>query len=288
MRALLSVLRAILVAVLATFAVFCALRFALPDANTALLSRHADAAARASLHTQLHNDQPLLPAFAAQLADFARGEWGSSFRSGVAIRTQLAEKLSISLSLLLPGIVLAHIVSVLTASRGLRSGILGLSVALISASGMLLLALSVQYGGARIGISSTGVLASVSLLLVLVAQLLPMYAPVLRGTQADLIRRASSALGYSRLRAELSVLRVNALPLLTIALSSIAVQLFAGAVVLESVFNVPGMGLWLRDAALSVDAPVLLAVTAVATLAVSLTASVLRLTQAWLDPRVAS
>lgn len=284
--AMLSALRAICTAMLATFLVFCALRLALPDASSSLLGRHADALAKSTLQAQLHHDQDLLAAFGSKLGEFARGEFGTSFRSGVSIREQLFARVSVSLMLLLPGIVIAHIVSLLIISRRWDSPFIWFFAALLSAGGMLLIALGVQYGGAWFKVTHVRVLSTCALALVLTAQLLPLYSPILRGTDAEQVRRANGALGFSKLRGELTVLRVHALPLLTLAVGSLVVQIFAGAVVLESVFNIPGMGLWVRDSALSLDAPVLLAVTAVATLAVSVSTAALRLSEIWLDPRV--
>jgi len=63
-------------------------------------------------------------------------------------------------------------------------------------------------------------------------------------------------------------------------------ELIGGTVVVETIFNLQGLGSWVLDGALNEDLPVTLAVTLVATVAVSILSLCADVTYAYLDPRV--
>jgi peptide/nickel transport system permease protein len=62
--------------------------------------------------------------------------------------------------------------------------------------------------------------------------------------------------------------------------------LVGGTVIVETVFNLQGLGSWVLNGALNQDLPVTLAVTLVATIAVSLLSLVADILYAYMDPRV--
>ena len=62
--------------------------------------------------------------------------------------------------------------------------------------------------------------------------------------------------------------------------------LIGGTVIVESIFNLQGLGNWVLEGALNQDLPVTLAVTLVVTIAVSMLSLLADIAYAYLDPRV--
>jgi len=80
-------------------------------------------------------------------------------------------------------------------------------------------------------------------------------------------------------------LRASLVPIVTLLAVDIA-TLVGGTVIVETVFNLQGLGSWVLNGALNQDLPVTLAVTLVATIAVSLLSLVADILYAYMDPRV--
>lgn len=66
----------------------------------------------AALRSQWGLDQPLLLRYIHWLADFVRGDWGRSFRTGEPVLEEFAERLPISLLLGLSGLIVAIILAI--------------------------------------------------------------------------------------------------------------------------------------------------------------------------------
>jgi peptide/nickel transport system permease protein len=62
--------------------------------------------------------------------------------------------------------------------------------------------------------------------------------------------------------------------------------LMGGAIVTESVFNIPGLGPYVIDAVLRADIPVVLGVTIFAAFAIVLANLIVDIAYAYLDPRI--
>ena len=80
-------------------------------------------------------------------------------------------------------------------------------------------------------------------------------------------------------------LRASLVPIVTLLAVDIA-TLVGGTVIVETVFNLQGLGSWVLYGALNQDLPVTLAVTLVATVAVCLLSLVADILYAYMDPRV--
>jgi peptide/nickel transport system permease protein len=78
----------------------------------------------------------------------------------------------------------------------------------------------------------------------------------------------------------------GAAPPLLALVSAMLPALFAGSVLIERIFNLPGMGLLLLDAALAADVPVVMAATVLFAAITGLAMVLADLAQAALDPRV--
>lgn len=101
----------------------------------------------------------------------------------------------------------------------------------------------------------------------------------------DFIRTAR-AKGASELRMLIGHALKNALlPLITLAGLSVP-ALFSGALIIEVVFDYPGMGLLFWNAANDRDYPVLLGITVLIGVLTILGNLLADLTYAWVDPRI--
>jgi peptide/nickel transport system permease protein len=81
------------------------------------------------------------------------------------------------------------------------------------------------------------------------------------------------------------VLRNSAIPLATV-IAAQATLLLGGAVIVEQVFALPGMGSFVLTAIRQGDHPVVLGFVAAMAVTVALVQLVLDLSYAWIDPRV--
>ena len=80
-------------------------------------------------------------------------------------------------------------------------------------------------------------------------------------------------------------IRNAAIPVVTLAGFQLS-ALIGGAIFIELVFNIPGLGNWGVDAILRANIPVILAFVMVAALTVVLVNILLDLSYAWLNPKV--
>jgi peptide/nickel transport system permease protein len=271
-RILRVALRPLLLAILALW--FTLLLFAaIPGAEFQQVSRNADAATRAAARAQLGLDQHVLQRAAALTGPYLRGDLGRSWMSGERVQTLIAERLPLTLALLLPGYLLGQLLAIVLAwqrSRLLRVvadtlAVLGL------ASGVAVLAVLAQLlaqwwpqlplGGLPL-VPWSSYLAHVALptaVLVLggfAYSYLHLRALLEHTQQATfaLAARARSEPGGAQAawrRAQLGTIcvrMVHVLPLLLL-----------GSVLVETAFAVPGLSTRLVTAILAADQPVILA-----------------------------
>jgi peptide/nickel transport system permease protein len=116
------------------------------------------------------------------------------------------------------------------------------------------------------------------------------YARIIRGKMLDTLGedyiRTARAKGLSERRVvRHHALRASLVPIVTLLAVDVA-TLVGGTVVVETVFNLKGLGSWALTGATNEDFPVTLAVTLVATIAVSLLSLAADVIYAYLDPRV--
>jgi peptide/nickel transport system permease protein len=116
------------------------------------------------------------------------------------------------------------------------------------------------------------------------------YARIVRGKMLDTLGedyiRTARAKGLSERRVvSHHALRASLVPIVTLLAVDVA-TLIGGTVVVESIFNLQGLGSWVIYGALNQDLPVTLAVTLVATIAVCVLSLVADVIYAYLDPRV--
>ncbi len=116
------------------------------------------------------------------------------------------------------------------------------------------------------------------------------YARIVRSNMLDTLGedyiRTARAKGLPERRiVTRHALRASLVPIVTLLAVDIA-TLVGGTVIVETVFNLQGLGSWVLYGALNQDLPVTLAVTLVATVAVCLLSLVADILYAYMDPRV--
>jgi peptide/nickel transport system permease protein len=126
--------------------------------------------------------------------------------------------------------------------------------------------------------------------LVLALPFAAIYARIVRSNMLDTLGedyiRTARAKGLPEHRVVAHhALRASVVPIVTLLAVDIA-TLIGGTVVVETIFNLQGLGSWVLDGALNQDLPVTLAVTLVATIAVCLLSLCADVIYAYLDPRV--
>jgi len=260
-------------------------------------------------------DQPLWVQYLKYLQAVAHFDLGFSYRQNVPVIEAVAHHLPATLLLMLSGILVALIsgvsAGVVAASRpnSLTDRVLSmLGVFLFAAPGfwlgiMLIVLFGVTLGWLPIGDMRTiggdfgffGNLLDIGhhLLLPALAMGLHQSAIYLRVTRSAMLEAASAeyvktarAKGLSSRAVTLRHIFRNALlPVITVLGLQFATVL-SGSVVVEAVFNWPGIGSLLYDAVVARDYPMVLGIIILSSLVVILVNLVIDLLYAWLDPRI--
>lgn len=280
----------IAVAVIVYFATFV-----LPgDAARAILGQTATPARLATLRQELGLDRPPLQAFLGWAADFVRGNFGMSLVQGRSVASIVAERLPNSILLIVLSAVISTVLGVILGALAARrrDGLFDqvTSIVLLVANAMpefvvgvfLVIIFSVKVfmwfpavsflpAGSYIWQQPSKLVLPV-LTLVLVTT--PYIFRMVRGTMIEALNSAYAELailkGVSPTRLLFRHALPNALPPAIQAVGLNLLYLAGGIVLVEKVFNYPGIGLALVDAITDRDVPliqllvVMLAVTYVA------------------------
>jgi oligopeptide transport system permease protein len=266
--------------------------------------RALDPATRAALNTAYGLDKPLVEQFVQYLWRVLHGDFGPSMVYRDFTVTALVEK-GLPVSLLLGGcaLLLAGLLGVgagVFATRnegGLPDVVIGVTATLLTALPAFVSApLLVLVFGLTLGwlpVSGWGDVPH--LVLPVIALSLPLAGAVAKLTRAGLAGvmrgdniRAARARGLS----SWSVIKRHALrPALVPVVSYLgpaAAGLLTGAVVIETVFGIPGLGRYFVQGALNRDYPLVLAVVILYAALIIVFNLLADLAYGWLDPRVRS
>jgi peptide/nickel transport system permease protein len=250
--------------------------------------------ARARLRDAYRLDQPLGAQFVGYLDDLAHADLGWSISKSAAVRELIGERVPWTLGLVLGAMVLAAtggvLLGVWTTWRGGRAERLAGAVAAGLAAlpeflvGMLLLlALSVGLGwfplqGGRSPFGNRGpldvawhlALPALTLVVATLAGFVLLAGGAMRGVLAEPYLLVARGKGLSDRRVALGHALPNALlPILTLFGVRVG-QVLGGALVVERLFGVPGLGLLAFEALRARDYPVLQAVFLLSSLGVLL------------------
>lgn len=279
------------------------------DPARIILGREAGAAALQQLRSDLGLDRPVPVQYVTWLAGFATGDWGDSYGTGQAIRPLVLERLGNSLRLagltLLMAVPLALLLGVLAALHAERWPDAVISVGSLTVVGLpefvtglvLIQVFSFWLGWLP---ANASVAPDANFLEVLPQLILPaatatlvMLAYIARLTRASVLEELNrSYVRTARLKGVRPsavtvrhVLRNAMLPAITVIAISFG-WLISGLIVVENVFNYPGLGRLLMFAIDRRDLPLMQAITLVAVLAFALANLVADLLYAALDPRI--
>lgn len=295
---------------IAAVVLFVLLRLLPGDPANALLGVGATEAQIAAARTQVGSDQPLLTQFVSFVGNLARFDLGTSFVSKASVLGEIGNRLSVTVPLTILGFLLAilialplGIIAAVKADRWYGAAIsivsqLGIAIPVFWLGILIVTIFAINLklfpsGGFPLkGWTSFGE-ASVALALPVLTVALVIAASLLRyvrsATQdvigSDYIRTAR-ALGSGFTEALLRHgVRNGAVPVISILGIELATT-FLGAVVVEKVFALPGLGSMLLLAIQQRDYPNVQGVLFISTLLVLLIGFAADLLQRFIDPRL--
>jgi peptide/nickel transport system permease protein len=268
----------------------------------------ATAEQEAQKAAELGLDQPLVAQYATWLGQLVRGDLGSSWFTGQPVSSTIGNALPVTMSIVLAGLLLSAVVSVLLGvAAAVRGGWLDRLLQVVSVVGfaipsflvalVLALFVAVRWGL----LPATGytafaddpaswlqsiVLPAVSLAIGAIAAT----AQQVRGSMLDVLRRDYVRTLRARGLKSSSILYKHALrnaapPALTV-LSLQFIGLIGGAVVVEKVFGLAGIGSAALSTASQGDQPVVLGIVLVTVVLIAVVNVLMDLAHGWLNPKV--
>ncbi|WP_343710141.1 ABC transporter permease [Mycobacterium sp.] len=284
--------------------VIYAMVFLLPGDPLAALGgdRPLSPAVAAQLRSQYHLDDPFWLQYLHYLAGILRGDLGRSY-SGLPVATVLAQAFPVTIRLALIALAVEAVLGVgFGVVAGLRRG--GVFDATVLLAGLVVIAVPIfvlgflaQFVfGVRLGIApvTVGDRATVGRLLLPGIVLGSVsFAYVVRLTRsavaanahADYVRTAT-AKGLSRPRVVVvHILRNSLIPVVTFLGADLG-ALMGGAIVTEGIFNIHGVGGVLYQAVTRQEAPTVVSIVTVLVVVYVVTALMVDLLYAALDPRI--
>lgn len=297
----------ILLAVI-TVASFFLAHLAIGDPTIALLGDTATPAQQEALRQQLGLDRPLLEQFWDWLRHAVTGDFGTSWRFSRPVNDELALKVPVTLSVVAFGTLLAAVVgTAFGLLAGLRPGsvvdriVKMCAVVLFALPGfwvslvlVIWFAINLRWfpavGYVPIDQSFGGWLRSITLPAValalggIVSVAEQLRNAVVRVSGQDFVRTLRSR-GLSAGRVNTHILR-NASPAALTVLALQFVALLGGAVIVEAIFSLPGIGALTTSASNSGDIPVLLGITVVSVVFVVIINFLLDLVLGIINPKV--
>lgn len=280
------------------------------DVARLLLGREASKAALENFREQFGLNDPVPEQYARWLVGFVSGDWGRSFGSGnPAVRPLVLERLGNSIRLMLLTVVIAvplsillGVVAALRENTWIDSSISVVSLSVVGlpefVTGLVLInVLGLQLGWfpATSLVSNDYTLGDWLRVLFLpaVTATLVLLGYIARMTRAGVIDelkkpyvRTAILKGLPRRQVIFKhVLRNALLPTITVIALSVG-WLIGGLVVIENVFNYPGLGVLLVEAVKQKNIPVLQAVVMITIVAFALSNLIADLLYAILNPRI--
>ncbi|GAA5165088.1 MULTISPECIES: ABC transporter permease [Amycolatopsis] len=278
------------------------------DTARAILGINYTPEAYAQLRHQLGLDEPLLTQYWHWLTQALRGDLGVSPISGLSVASEIASRLSVTVSLILVTTLVAAALGIgLGVFSAVRGGALGRTVDVLSLAGHSLpsfwlgLALVTVFAVGLRAFPATGYVAldaspgqwALSLVLPVTALAVHGIAVIAKQTRDGMLEvlsrefvRALRAHGVSeRSIVFRHALRNAAIPVVTVV-GIVFVHLLSGTVLVETVFAMPGLGGLAVDSTTQHDLPMIQGVVVVFTLIVVAVNLLVDLAYSWLNPKV--
>jgi peptide/nickel transport system permease protein len=292
-----------------TALVFFLMHAVLGDPVILMLGQDADPQTVARLRQDLGFNRPAVVQYGDWLGRLVRGDWGRSFRTGQPVLEGIVARLPVSLELgclsLLLALALALSLGIFAAVRphtpvdfgiGLLTAFgtampnFWIGILLILTFALYLRVLpsagTVPLTQDPLGHLQALVLPTLTLSASYFANLARLVrAKMLEALDSDYVRTARAKGMWESRVLWVHALRNSLLPVLSILAVSIS-RLYGGAVVTETIFALPGIGVFLVESILSRDFPVVQGIIIVITVGVFLTNFLIELAYAVVDPRV--
>lgn len=299
----------ILTVILTTLIIFFVTQMLPGDVARVILGREAGEAALEALREELGLNRPLPIQYLTWLGRFVIGDWGTSYSTNLPIRELVMERMGNSLMLGAVTLLIAVPVSVgLGVIAGLKENTATdnvISIASLSVVGLPefvtgLLLIQIFAFRLRLLPANSSIRPGASFIEALPMLILPaltatlvLLAYVARLTRAGVVEelkqhyvRTASLKGLPRRTVIIKhVLRNALLPTITIIAISIG-WLISGLIVIENVFNYPGLGRLMTFAIDRRDLPLLQAISLITVLGFASANLVADLLYAYLNPRI--
>ena len=299
----------VLTLIITSIIIFTVTRLLPGDVARVILGREAGEEALRELRAELGLNDPLHIQYVRWVADFVTGQWGTSYSTGSQIRPLVMERLGNSLMLAgLTLVISVPVAIVLGVIAGLKEGTFFDGLISISAlsvvglpefvTGLILIqifafGLNVLPANSSIRSGTTFVEALPQLILPALTATLVLLAYITRLTRAGVIEEMKESYVRTATLKGLPyrtvifkhVLRNALLPTITVIAISFG-WLISGLVVVENVFNYPGLGRLLIFAIDRNDLPVIQAVTMVTVVGFASANLVADLLYSILDPQI--
>lgn len=297
----------LLLALLVTVITFLLLSFSFDSIARTVAGPAASEETVRGVADRLGFTNPILNQYAQWLGGVLRGDFGTSYFSGENVVAAISTRLAVTLSVVVVSLVFTVVVSVIlgvwaAARGGLVDRIVQIGIIIGYIVPGLLLAIGLVYVFAvslkwlpatgYTPLSSNPVAWMRSIVLPAIVLSVAGAANLtsqIRGAMIDELRkdyvRTLRMRGIGLVPITLKhALRNAAGPALTVV-SLEFVALFGGALIIESVFALPGIGVYGFNAALSGDLPVILALTVFSVMLVIIVNLVTDLLNGWLNPK---
>lgn len=285
--------------------------YGIGDVATAVAGESASADQIAAIRQSLGLDQPVLFQYGDWLAGMVHGDFGVSFRTGRPIGELLAQRIEPTVSLAVVALALSLAVAVPLAFAGARfpgsvfdrltqvGSVIGLSIPNFFLGLLLVLVFAVELGWApATGYSRLAdgfgpwlgglILPGVTLGLSLAGeQARTLRASLRQEMRADYVRTARAKNVPERIVLIRHAGRNASLPLVTVLGLQIG-RMLAGAVLVEAVFGLPGLGTLATEAVFTRDLPVVQAIVLLTAMVVLAASLVVDLTYSVLAPTTRS
>jgi peptide/nickel transport system permease protein len=262
-----------------------------------------------TLRHELLLDQPLASQYWHWLSQVFTGDFGKSLKYGEPVRKIIAERIPVTLNLsviaLILSVILGITAGVICAVR--RGGILDSAVTVLANLGIAVPAfwlaiLGIYFFGLKLGwLPIQGYVSpfddfwlsirkSVMPVICLAIPSIAVLARQTRSSMLDVIRQDYIRTAWSKGLSERAIVMVHALknaliPIVTL----LGLQLrlvVGGSVVVETVFNIPGMGRLIVNSTFDKDFVTVQAVTLVIAIVVLFANLLVDISYGWLDPRI--
>ena len=274
------ILQALLVIFLVTIIAFLLMSVLPGDAAITILGMDAaDAEKLQAMREKLGLDKSLWEQYWNWFTNMLRGNFGNSFHYNRTVTELLSDRIPVTFCLGLVSLIFSFVVGIL----------LGI-VAAVHRNKPIDSAINVL---ANVAPGENFGRFLMHMVMPVLVMSLPIVSMMTRQTRAamldvineDFVRTARSKGLPEKLILYKHILRNALIPLLTLLGLSVG-SLFAGSVLVEQIYNIPGMGQLIVSAVMNRDTPIIQAVVVIMATVITLTTLVVDIVYALVDPRI--